>query len=113
MCQVTLVIHAPDYRVKKDGAKSFEAVFADGIGVGYAIYPNDINNLNPGCIVVLLRKDRKKRRAEGRLVKLSPTGNWTKNGLQRYDVHFEDRRGVPYKSVNFNRCGVAVIYSNC
>jgi hypothetical protein len=33
----TLVIHAPDYTVKNDAKKSFEAVLADGKGEGYAI----------------------------------------------------------------------------
>jgi len=57
MCQVTLVIHAPDYRVKY-GAKNFEAVLADGVGKGYAIYQKDISKLPPNSTVVLLRKDK-------------------------------------------------------
>ena len=57
MCQVTLVIHAPDYSVKY-GAKNFEAVLADGVGKGYAIYQKDISKLPPNSTVVLLRKDK-------------------------------------------------------
>ena len=63
----TFVIHAPDYRVKY-GAKSFEAVMKDGKGERYAIYEDYVSKIHPGCIVVLLRKDKNKKRAEGELV---------------------------------------------
>ena len=108
----TLVIHAPDYRVK-DGAKSFEAVLADGIGKGYAISQEDTSRLPPDSTVVLLRKDRNKRRVEGRLVKLVQTGRTTPQGIKQYDVHFKDRRVVIYKPERLNRFGVAVIESDC
>ena len=104
----TLVIHAPDHRVK-DSAKSFEAVLTDGIGEGYAIFQKDISRLCPDCTVVLLRKDKNKRRAEGRLVKLVRTNRKTPQGIWRYDVHSKDRKVVTYKSERLNRCGVAVI----
>jgi len=106
----TLVIHAPDHRVKQ-GAKSFEAVMEDGIGVRYAIYEQYISILNPGCTVVLLRKDKRRKRGEGRLTQLKPTGIFTHNGIQRYDVYFENRKLVPYKPEKLNRCGVAVLCS--
>lgn len=107
----TLVIHAPDYRVK-DGAKSFEKVLGDGIGEGYAIGQKYISKLPKGSNVVLLRKDRNRKRAEGILVKLVPTTK-TPQGIQRYDVHVEKWTKVPYKSEKLNRFGVAVIEGDC
>jgi len=104
----TLVIHAPEAKAKK-GAKRFEDVLADGVGVEYAIPRKDISKLLPGSTVVLLRKDKNKRRAEGVLVKLALTTNKTPQGIQRYDVHFEKRMEVLYKSERLNRFGVAVI----
>ncbi|MFC1970788.1 hypothetical protein ACFLV0_02475 [Chloroflexota bacterium] len=56
----TLVIHAPDYAVKKGGEKSLEAILADSIGEGYLIFPKEIKKLSPGYKVVLLRKDKKR-----------------------------------------------------
>jgi hypothetical protein len=105
----TLVIHAPDARVKRTGAKSFEAVLADGIGKGYILSPREVSKLHPGCTVVLLRKDGLERRAEGRLVRPIPTIK-TPRGKQRYDVHIKDLKEVyNYKPEKLNRFGVAVI----
>ena len=104
----TLIIHAPDYRVK-DGAKSFEKVLADGIGEGYAIGQKYISKLPQGSKVVLLRKDRDKKRAEGTLVKLISTNRYTPQGIQRYDVHTKGLTVVPFKSERLNRFGVAII----
>jgi hypothetical protein len=77
------------------------------VGDGYAITQNLFSKLSPGCGVVLLCKDSEKR-AEGTLVELVPTGK-TDNGIERYDVHFESMKMVPYKSERLNRNGVAVI----
>jgi hypothetical protein len=104
----TLVIHAPDYRVKPN-VKSFEAIMADGIGDGYAIFQTDKDRLHSGCTVVLLRKDRNRKRAEGRLVKLEEINRKTPQGIQRYDIYFNERKHVPYKAEKLNRYGVAVI----
>jgi len=102
-----LVIHAPAYRAIQ-GAKSFEDVLADGVGVGYIIYKIDKSKLQePGSIVVLLSNDLK-RRAEGVLVKLNPTIK-ADNGGQRYDVFVDKWMEVLYKRERLNRCGVAVI----
>lgn len=103
----TLVIHAPDYRVKQ-GAKSFAAVLATGIGDGYAIFQRDIARLVPGSKVVLLRKDSNEQRAEGSLVKLVSNGKTTPQGIKRYDVHFSGGKVVQYKPERLNRFGVAV-----
>jgi len=106
MKKITLVIHAPNYRVAK---KSFEAVLKSGIGAGYAIYKKDISRLVPGCKVVLLRKDVNRKRAEGTLNKLVPTNRYTPQGIQRYDVHIEGLKVVAYKPEKLNRFGVAVL----
>ncbi len=110
----TLVIHAPDWRVK-GSAKSFEAVLADGIGKGYAIYEKYTSKLITGSKVILLRNDKNQRRAEGYLIKLVNTCIKTDNGIWRYDVHIKGLTEVPYNykpAEKLNRCGVAVI-GNC
>ncbi|MCK4795359.1 MAG: hypothetical protein KAV87_67140 [Desulfobacteraceae bacterium] len=110
----TLVIHAPDYKVKQ-GGMSFKAVLAGGIGPGYAIYKSCISQLTiPGSKVVVLRNNKigpphKRERAEGKLVKLQSTGVFAKNGVQRNDVYFGDWKKVDYAPENLNHCGVAVI----
>jgi hypothetical protein len=103
----TLVIHAPETTVISKNAKSFEKTYKDGLGEGYAIYRSIISEVHPGCTVVLLSKDQKLR-AEGRLVKRVPTTK-TDNGIQRYDIHIEGLKMVPYKSERLNHCGVALI----
>jgi hypothetical protein len=104
----TLIIHASDARARK-GSKSFESVLDDGIGDGYALSSDQYQRLEKGDPVVLLRKDRNKRRAEGRLVELVATGRTTPQGLQRYDVYLEDLKWVEYKPEPLNRYGVNVI----
>ncbi|MCX5990928.1 MAG: hypothetical protein NTZ04_01135 [Chloroflexi bacterium] len=101
----TLVIHAPRYQV---GKKSFEAVFSSRTGVGYIIYDRDKSRLQvPGSNVVLLANDLK-RRAEGCLIKLTPTTK-TKSGRQRYDVLVDKWTEVVFKPERLNRCGIAII----
>jgi len=103
----TLVIHAPRWKAQQENAQSFERTFNSGIGEGYAIYRNLFANLFPGCGVVLLSKDEK-RRAEGTLIRLVPT-EMTNNGIQRYDVHIRNLIEVEYRPERLNHCGVAVI----
>ena len=78
-----------------------------GVGDGYAIAQTLFAQLSPGCGVVLLCKDTEKR-AEGTLVELVPTGK-ADNGIERYNVRFENIKMVRYKSERLNRNGVAVI----
>lgn len=110
---ITLVIHTPYHRVK-DGAKSFKAVLADGVGVGYIITPNELSILksSSNVSVVVLDKD-KKQRAEGTLINplinLVPTKK-AENGKQRYNVkNIKNLKRVQYKSESLNRNGIAVI----
>ncbi len=89
---------------------SFETYFRTSVGKGYAIFPGDVNRLLPGSKVVLLRKVKDKRRAEGVLVSLVPTGK-TPQGIQRYDVYFQQQTVVPNKKPveKLNHFGVAVL----
>lgn len=104
-----LVIHAPSGRKTHSGRPktSFAAILASGVGPRYAICEKGVKNLPDRSEVVLLDKV-KKRRAEGVLVNLAPTGTQALPGVYRYDVHFNDAAVVPYKSETLNRCGVAV-----
>lgn len=104
----TLVIHAPGWAAKK-GAKSFDWVLQHNMGYRYAIYNNYLSKINPGCRVVVLQKDKPQRRAEGELVELVPTGAFTRNGIQRFDIYIKNLTIVPYSGVALNRCGVALI----
>jgi len=102
----SLVIHAPEWKVQREGARSFEGVFASGIGDGYAIPQRLALMLYVGCDVVLLNKDKQKR-AEGKLRELVPTSK-TKTGMQRYDVHIENLVSVPFEDERLTETGVAV-----
>ncbi len=62
--------------------------------------------------IVLLRKDRNKKRAEGILVRLEETGKYV-NGVQRYNVHIKGLTEVTFKKENFNYNGVALIEGDC
>ena len=100
-----LVIHAP-----KNGKTPFNTILTHRIGPDYAIYNSLYNQVTPitsESRVVLLANDSKQRE-EGRLVKLVKKG-LTKNGIWRYDVHFEDMHNVTYRNERLNRCGVTVI----
>jgi hypothetical protein len=115
----SLVIHAPEYQLFSEGAKSFEDTFNTGRGEAYAlnstilrqVYPGD--TICSGWRVVLLCKD-KRRRAEGELIKLEPAtkdgGPWyAKNHIRRYNVYVKNFKIVAYRPEALNRNGVAVI----
>jgi hypothetical protein len=110
---LTLVIHAPARKAAPRTLHSFETFFKTGIGIGYAISQNDHNKLSQAkdCVVVLLRKDRQKQRAEGHLVKLDATGKFIHH-RQRYDVHFMGQNIVTYKPEKLDHYGVAVYCSS-
>lgn len=109
----TLVIHAPECQLGRDDTKSFCETFTTRIGRAYALNRKIFSQISPGCRVVLLCKD-KKRRAEGQLVKLEPATKdgsllVTKNGIKRYDVHVENFEMIPYRPEALNRNGVAIV----
>lgn len=103
----TLVINTPSRTVDLEGKRSFENTIATGVGEGFAIARRLYDQCRPGCGVVVLSKDEGKR-AEGKLVRLVATSK-AGNGIQRYDVHVEGLRKVPYKPEHINRNGVAVL----
>ena len=97
----TLFLGTPEYKVKT-GSRSFKTVLATGIGDGYCLSETQVIKLN-GALkrgddvdVVVLRKDRQKSRAQGRLVGLKPTGRYA-NRRQRYDVEIKDLGVVSYE----------------
>lgn len=105
----TLVIHTPGWAVK-EGAKSFQWVLEHNMGYGYAIYKGYVSKIQEDCRrVVLLKKDKPQRRAEGEFVKLEATGIFTDNGIQRFDVYTKNLTEVDYKDEDLNRCGIALI----
>ena len=103
----SLVINAPQKQVDQNNKKSFGETLKSGLGEGYAINKKIFRRVHPGCIVVLLSKDLK-RRGEGKLVRLIPTFK-TKNYIQRYNVVIKNLKEVSYKPVALNRNGVAII----
>ena len=106
----TLVIHAPDRAVIGRGAQSFEHIMSTGVGRGYAIYGGDVAKLKiPGSTVVLLRQDRRRARAAGRPVRLAATGQYTRNGRERYDVHVQGLQLVSYRPEKLTRFGYCVL----
>jgi hypothetical protein len=113
---IKLVIHAPAQpkcKTTPSITHNFENYFKTGIGIGYAISDTEHKKILEAndCIVVLLRKDNTKRRAEGHLTKLVPTGKYI-HRRRRYNVHFADQRMVPYKPEKLNHYGIAVICPN-
>lgn len=103
----TLVIHAPYEKVAGENKRSFQHTCEHHVGDEYAIPSALVAQINPGCTVVVLSKDERKR-AEGKLVKLVPKSK-ANNGMQRYDVHIADLKIVAYKSEALRRTGIAVI----
>ena len=72
----SLVIHTPDSQLGRQGTKSFEETFMSGVGDAFALNRIIYRQIHPGCLVVLLCKNRRLR-AEGQLVRLEPA---TKDG---------------------------------
>jgi len=103
---------------KPGQSHSWETFFTTGKGLGYILYPSEYSKLQQDLItssvkVVMLRQDRKKRRAEARLINIVRTPHLAKNGQWRYDIHFEDQREIkPYiylPKEKLKRNGVKVI----
>ncbi len=105
----TLVIHAPRRTVVTKNSRTFKSTCAKRVGDKYAIFDSLVRQLSPGCPVILLSKDEKKR-AEGKLTKLE-LRTVAKNGVPRYDVHIGELNEVNYRGdkIKLNRCGVTVL----
>ena len=104
-----LVIHTPNHKVASSGARSFAQVMSSGIGDGYAIFKKDVNKWVKGSQVVVLRKDKNPKRAEGLLEKIVNTNKPTPQGIERYDIHIINLKEVAYKPEKLNRFGVGYI----
>lgn len=109
MC--TLVISTPNHKVVERGSRSFDVVIKTGIGVGYAIFKKDEQKWVKGRKVVVLRKDKDQKRAEGSLDKIVATGKHTTQGYNLFDIYIDNLTVVNYKPENLNRLGVG--YINC
>jgi len=105
----TLVIHAPEWKVKRKGAKNFEWIMEHNMGPGYAICKSYRSKIHRGCRVVLLRKSKPQARAEGELVDLVFTQRFTPQGIKKFDVYTENLTKVDYKEERLNRFGIALI----
>ena len=107
----TLVIHAPTWRHRTDSAKSFQQTISSRMGEGYALLASEVESLARGCDVIVLDKGGK-RRANATLNHLEPTGVWTANHVQRYNVYLDGVREIPFDnsaSIRLNRRGIALI----
>lgn len=102
-----LVLHAPKRTTQTDEKRSFDHIVATGIGEGYILSRREWELCHPGCRVVILSKDER-RRAEGVCVNIIPTSK-ANNHQQRYDVHISALEIVSYHDEPLNRNGVAVI----
>jgi hypothetical protein len=91
----TLYLNAPQAMTQTEGKKSYTDTLKTAIGDGYAISLGDAKRCLPGCKVVLLCQDGR-RRAEGNLTTLKESGIKTKTGMLRYDVYINDLVEVPY-----------------
>jgi hypothetical protein len=107
MC--ALVIHVPNHAVVNRGAKSFAQVMSSNVGNGYAIFKNDLSKWVKGRKVIVLRKDKDKRRAEGILEKIVNIHKPTAQGIERYDIYINNLKQVEYKPEKLNRFGVGYI----
>ena len=80
-----------------------------GIGRAYALSKGDAQTLRPGDKMLVVRKDRYRSSAEGKLVKLEPTSGWV-NRLQRFDAHIEGLEHVEFRPCAYlNRYEVLVV----
>ncbi len=104
--EICLVLNAPHSRFRGIG-ETFDEMLSSGAARGYILSEKQSAQLNAGCKVVLLDKETE-RRAEGQLKELERTEK-AGNGMQRFDVHFQNGKQVAYKSERLNRNGIAVI----
>ena len=101
MKPLTLYLSTPG-RKEKTGSTKFEQTESDGVGVRFWVKETSLKKLSVGMPVVVVRRDVRKRRAEGKLVKWVQEG-WTKHDppQPRYDIHIEELiRLEPYVRPN-------------
>jgi len=105
-----LILSTPWYKKDKQTGKnrgrpgqsySWETYMKTGIGLGYILTSNEYQTLN-GALgrapveVVLLRNDKKEKRAEAWLTKIVQTPRKAQGGW-RYDIYFKGQKEItPY-----------------
>ena len=106
----TLYLNIPKNKVDGEGKKSYADTLRSAVGSGYAIPKGQALLCVPGSRVVLLCQATRQR-AQGRLKRLTPTGEVTESGMVRYDVLLEEAAAVPYSPApaHFGRTGVLVV----
>jgi hypothetical protein len=103
-----LILHAPHQR-ENALKSSFEEIIQSHIAKGFAINSKLHALTKTNMKVVVLRKDRLLRRAEGRLVNIVATGNKTGNGIPRYDIRIANLKQCKYEPEKLNRNGVNIV----
>jgi len=101
----TLVINAPSYHISK---RSFSKTISTGIGNDYALNRKILPMAQKASNVIVLDKTARKK-AVGVITKIVTTGNKTRSGIPRFDIHIEDLKTCKYKPESLNRNGVAII----
>jgi hypothetical protein len=105
----TLNLSAPRNKVGQEPYTSFQEILNRRIGKAYFIAKKEYDQLSPGCKVVLLSNDEK-RRAEGTLRELRCVGtmNAGGKGMKKYDVHIKDLQEVAYRRERLTHRGVSI-----
>lgn len=106
----TLYLNVPKDKVDGAGKKSYKDTLKSAIGSGYAIPMSQAMKCVPGSGVVLLCQATRQR-AQGKITKLTPTGETTGSGMVRYDVHMEDLAAASYQPApaSFGRTGILIV----
>jgi hypothetical protein len=101
----TLVINAPSYQQAK---RSFSKTMTTGVGDDYALNSKILPLAQKARDVILLDKTARKK-ATGTISKIVATGNKTRSGIPRFDIHMANLKECDYKPESLNRNGVAII----
>jgi hypothetical protein len=104
----TLVINAPSYQAKANSKRSFSQTMSTGIGDDYALNSKILPLAQKARDVILLDKTARKK-ATGVITKIAATGNKTRSGIPRFDIHMTGLKPCVYKPESLNRNGVAII----
>jgi len=90
--------------MEKEGSPKFEQTESTGIGVRFWIRETSLKKLSAGMSVVIARRDVRKKRAEGKLIKWVQHGWTNQNPPQpRYDLYIDELIKVePYVRSNVN-----------
>ena len=103
----TLVIHTPKAS-DQSGNRSFEDTIESCMGEEFAIPRSMYSELKIGMPLIIL--DKRQRKQQQAIVSRFERGTVAANGIQRYNIFFQDPRPVAYTGdeIKLTRCGVAV-----